>query len=195
MASAKLTLLGLMSWDPTIFDDAVIPEGMDRQTLIDTIVLRCADYEVLYPDWGFFKQASDLFFRRHQLAFTRWWDAMLLEYEPLYNYDRYEKISEADVSKDKMGSKTVTNDVALTDTSAYDSSSYQPAERATGDGTSNTDSTADRDFKHTADNHIYGNIGVTTSSAMLKEYLEMQAVSIYDKIADLFLIEMCIPVL
>lgn len=42
--------------------------------------------------------------------------------------------------------------------------------------------------------HIYGNIGVTTSAALLREYLDTEYWNIYEHIADLFVEEFCIMV-
>lgn len=42
--------------------------------------------------------------------------------------------------------------------------------------------------------HLYGNIGVTTSSALLQEFLDVERFNIYEQIADLFVDEFCIMV-
>ena len=46
--------------------------------------------------------------------------------------------------------------------------------------------------KHTA--HLYGNIGVTTSAQLLREFLDVERFNIYEQIADLFIDEFCILV-
>lgn len=116
------------------------------------------------------------------------------------------------------------NDATVTrDVSAYDASTYQPKERETTGGgnttagnaitseqtktnTSNTSSTTDtsneqttgsrvesENAKHTA--HLYGNIGVTTSVAMLKEYVGFyKDFNLYEQIADLFVNDFCIRI-
>ena len=47
-------------------------------------------------------------------------------------------------------------------------------------------------IKHTA--HLYGNIGVTTSAQMLREFLDVERFNIYEQIADIFIDEFCIMV-
>ena len=42
--------------------------------------------------------------------------------------------------------------------------------------------------------HIYGNIGVTTSTQMLEDYLRMERWNIYEQIADIFVDEFCIQI-
>ena len=97
-----------------------------------------------------------------------------------------------------------------TDVSAYDSSTFQPKEKNTNDltnrdaGTNSTTASGNstttnngsgstsRGFSHDA--HIYGNIGVTTSSKMLEEYISTQRFNVYEAIADIFVDEFCIPI-
>lgn len=186
MATAKLTLIGLLNWNQNLFNDIVIPDGMDRTDLINEIIIRCADYEVMYPDVTFFKQVSDHFFKKHALTFSRWWEAINMEYEPLYNYDRYEDLH--DVTDDT--GTTGTNSTTTGQVSAYDATDFQNRDKATGTSTTNNE----LNHEHTANNHIYGNIGVTTSSKMLEEYIETQKINIYERIADMYLSEMCLPV-
>ena len=45
---------------------------------------------------------------------------------------------------------------------------------------------------HTA--HMYGNIGVTTSAAMLKEFYDISKWNLYEHICDVFISELLIPV-
>ena len=42
--------------------------------------------------------------------------------------------------------------------------------------------------------HLYGNIGVTTSAAMLKEFYDVSTWSLYDHMSDVFISELLIPV-
>ena len=42
--------------------------------------------------------------------------------------------------------------------------------------------------------HLYGNIGVTTSAAMLKEFYDVSSWSLYDHMSDVFISELLIPV-
>lgn len=42
--------------------------------------------------------------------------------------------------------------------------------------------------------HIYGNIGVTTSTALLEDFLRVERWNIYEQIADIFVDEFCIQI-
>ena len=56
----------------------------------------------------------------------------------------------------------------------------------------NTSNEFNREFTHTA--HIWGNIGVVTSSKMLEEYIKVRKINPYDCIADIFTNELCLKV-
>ena len=115
-------------------------------------------------------------------------------------------------------SDQVTHNEGLIDTevkkSAFDSSSYSPYEETTtassDDGTnkindsSSSHSTSVDDYDETKKNagqfenihkgRMYGNIGVTTSQQMLQSELDIAMFNLYDRIADIFIQEYCIPV-
>ena len=43
---SRLTLAGMYKWDPTLFDQMVLPEGVNAQDMIQVIMERSGD---LYP--------------------------------------------------------------------------------------------------------------------------------------------------
>lgn len=90
MSKAKITLLGFYKWDDTLFEELSLPDGIDTQTVIDDILVKGADFEVIYSDCDFTKEMIGLISRKWQRTFQKWYDALQIEYEPLYNFDRYE---------------------------------------------------------------------------------------------------------
>ncbi len=54
---SKISVLGLYSYDKTLFDEMVIPESVDRSVLINNLLMECAEFECLYPDSDFMKSA------------------------------------------------------------------------------------------------------------------------------------------
>lgn len=59
--NSKITLsvLGLYTHDNTIFNNMVIPANVDRETLINKILMECAEFEILYPDAEFMALAIE----------------------------------------------------------------------------------------------------------------------------------------
>ena len=174
----------------------------DKSVLLATLINRCASLCVLYSDPDYFKIMSDAWWARWSDAFERWFLAIQKEYEPLENYDRNESWHD-----DIVDDNTVTNTgtVATTgsntselDVSAYDSSSYQHKNKTTDTlGTTDTNDLTnkidnDRDVDHSG--RIHGNIGVTTTQAMLKEELNVRYNNVYNMISDVFKKELLIAV-
>lgn len=106
---AKLTMIGLYNFDNSIFDDLVLPEGIDRDTCIGTILLRSGDFELLYPDLSFMKAIIGTWSTKHARTFEKWQEALELEYNPLDNYDRTEEITDNDT---EIGSNSRTGNAS-----------------------------------------------------------------------------------
>ena len=157
MAQSKITLIGMENYlnpDHSVFEQMQLPEGIDKDTLIGSIILRCNEFELLYSDPDFMIAAVDVWSRKNYWTFDKWVKAINIEYDPLYNYDRTEKTTdthEGDYEKkgkDKnSGSDTRTNDLTMTndlktenDTTvthkekAYNDSSFVPTTEDVTDG-------------------------------------------------------------
>lgn len=87
---ALLTIMGLYNYDNTIFDNLMLPDGVDKPTLIDNIVLETAELECIYPTPVFLKTAIGLWSNVQFLTWDRVYSAMNLDYNPIENYDRQE---------------------------------------------------------------------------------------------------------
>lgn len=87
---ALLTVMGLYNYDNTIFDNLMLPDGVDKPTLVDNIVLETAELECIYPTPVFLKTAIGLWSNVQFLTWDRVYTAMNLEYNPIENYDRQE---------------------------------------------------------------------------------------------------------
>lgn len=184
-------MFGMMTANPTLFDSVTIPAGMDREILVNTILLRCADYEVAYPDANFLQLVTNNFFDKYRQTFENWWRASQEEYNPIYNYDRFEELR--DGTKEKGSAKSNTSGTTENDVSAYDTSNYQHESRV--NDKSNVASETENQRDYSASNHIYGNIGVTTSTAMVIEFDEAQTkINPYNLIAELYAVETCLLV-
>ena len=207
MSSSKLTMIGLYEYDPQIFANLTLPEGLDKDTLIDNILLRSGEFEVIYPDADFMKFSIGAWSRKWSATITRWVTALAIEYNPLENYDRYEHwTDERDISGSEGGSSSgstggTTGSTTTNKVSAYDAgdtlTTHDQSESHGSDSTSNSgeyssEHSTDDDLEH--DGRIHGNIGVTTSQQMLLSELDLGYWNIYEKITDLFLTEFVIPI-
>lgn len=199
---SKITLIGLNNYDPTLFDNLVIPEGIDRETLIDNILLKSDEFEVIYADFDFNKSLIGLLSKKWYRTIEKWYAALQLEYNPIENYDRYEEYTDKGISSGNVSAHDTTqasgNGTTQTDVSAFDSSGYQPKDKvssnsgSTSKADSSSESTNNTVNEHTG--HLHGNIGVTTSQQMLQSELDIALFNLYDRIAMLFVAELVIPI-
>lgn len=91
---SRLSLLGLYNWDDTLFDSMVLPEDWDNDTkdiLINNILMECAELEVIYANWDFMRGAIEAWSSKEVVTWNRLYQAMLIEYDPIQNYNRVEK--------------------------------------------------------------------------------------------------------
>ena len=206
MASAKMTLIGMNAFfanmDDDLFKNLSLPEGIDKQTLTDNILLRGGEFEVTYANPSAVQNLIGIWSSKMQPTFTRWAAALAIDYAPLENYDRIETWAdhqEGTGSSDSTGSvSTNTSDTSELTKSAFNESGYSPYEKTTNSGTlgssttDGTDTAMENDSTHNG--RIHGNIGVTTSQQMLEAELNLGYWNVYEKISELFLQEFTIPV-
>ena len=206
MASSKMTLIGMnifmLNMNDDLFKNLSLPEELDKSTLTNNILMRGGEFEVAYSDPTAMQSIIGIWSNKMQPTFTRWVNALAIEYAPLENYDRFEHwTDETDGtgSAESSGSvNTTTGDTSELTKSAYDQSTYSPYEKTINDGTvgtttsDTTGTTMSNDSEHNG--RIHGNIGVTTSQQMLEQELNLGYWNVYEKITELFLQEFVIPV-
>ena len=210
MSSAKVTLIGMNTFFDNAGDDLFknldLPEGLDKDTLTNNILLQGGEFEVVYSNPYSLQNFIGIWSDREAATFQRWVDALAIEYAPLENYDRHENWTDT-LDSDGTSRTTGTNDMTVnssgtvqTDVSAYDSSGYQPKEKVTTNNQEITDQDTSENNTSTLDNvgehagRIHGNIGVTTSQQMLEAELDLGYWNIYSRITDMFLKEFCIMI-
>lgn len=194
MSKAKITLIGLNNYcvakGYSLFDQVLIPSGIDRDMLIHAILLRAGDFEVLYPNPDFMQDVINSLFKRWYKTFSKWEKALNIEYDPLSNYDRKEEWS--DSSKADTSTDSSSNSDDTLKVSSYDSDMMHDKEKSIGKNDSNITSRSNANNKRTG--RAYGNIGVTTSQQMLDAELTIARFNLYNQIADIIVRDICIMV-
>lgn len=235
MSSAVITLLGFYDYDHDLFNGLDLPTGIDNDQVINTILMRGGEYEVIYSNPDLLKQLIASWSKQWKPVFTNWLRAnsSIDEVAPLENYDRIENWSDsASTSENESLSSSETSSGSSStsgsdsssgsesmsergDISAYDSSNLvandggskssqvnNVAQTYTVQGnTQGSQGTSNRNNSKTDysthGGRIHGNIGVTTSAMMYKEWYDvlMKYGNIYDAIATVFLQAFVIPIL
>ena len=163
MSLAKMTLIGMSNYDPDLFKDAFFPDGIDKDLVINTLLMHGGEFEVLYPNLTFMRNSIKIWCSKWYRTFAEWYKGTQASWNPIYNYDRMEETR--DESRRKSDSKTTADysdkrTADLTDkrtVSLEDENSYDVNEKRTADLTDKRtvsledERTADLTEKRTAD--------------------------------------------
>lgn len=213
MENIRIPLMSLYNYDNSIFDGLSLPDGINKETLIDKIMIRGGEYESIYTSVPFLKSAISNWSDTHRHLIERWLYVFNKDFEPLENYDRVEDWKD-DANNSTTGSgSTKGNDnthaqgnVTGTNTiSAYNSNDLLNDNGTSQGNTSDTSSstqtdstTQSNDVNHsTHSGRVHGNIGVTTSMQMYESFWTLMGEygDIYNAIATLFLQDFVVPIL
>lgn len=175
-----ISVRGMWQFDDRLFDKLQLPAQIDKQDVVDTILLECAELPVVYTNWDVLQGAIGLFSKRRLHSWGRMARALYEDYNPLHNFDRYEDSTD-DENTASSGSADSVNTV-----NGYNGDAEHDRQNTIG-----TNETK-RDNKHTA--HLYGNIGVTTSAQMLDGELEIRKQDLISIIVREFKENFCIMV-
>lgn len=212
MATAKITLIGFNNYYENLWDLLTVPSGINKQELINNILMKGGEFEVLYSNPEFMKNMIGVWSIKWMHTMERWVKALSINYDPLENYDRKEEWLDngsrnANTKRNESASghddSTSSGSGSTTNTrSAFNASDYSPHDKSdsTSSGSNTSDSSTsafgniDENEKTTnkRTGRAHGNIGVTTSQQMLESELEIARWNLYDEITDLFLSEFCI---
>ena len=216
----KLSILGLYSWDNTIFDDLALPQhtyideddeeqtedAIDRQILVDNLLMDLAEISVIITDPDVMKLAIKSWSASCLPVWQALWDTTQYEYNPIWNKDGtvteveerdLEKVTDATETRDLTGSNDVQVDSKR---SAFNSTTQQPVDQVITDQDTTDGGTIDYDNTLTDSGSItrtrteQGNIGITTTQQMIKEQRDVVSFNIYRVIIEDFKQRFCIMV-
>ena len=147
MAIAKITLIGFYNYlshdNNDLFEFLTVPEGIDKGTLVNNILLRGGEFEVLYSNPDLLKNMIGVWSNKWKRTMERWINALSIDYNPLENYDRMDdwedngsKVSASSTKNDMTSSKNNLSKSLKTDESKRNENAIaQDHSVSTGDGT------------------------------------------------------------
>lgn len=197
-----MSLGGMYEYDNTIFDDAVIPDGMDKAQLVTTILAECGENETRWSNPFVLKKMIENFFYTRQYKYTKLWESTQLEYDPLENYNLTIEVSRGTQGLDKTNrtveSESTTEGSNENQRSAFDSVSYQPNEKDTGSSTVKGGGTENETFDTTRNEaeqrHEFGDNSARSSMDNIRQQRAIVDFNIYQVIALEFEDQITIPV-
>ena len=216
MMRAVADLLSFYQYDNSILSELVLPEGVDRDTLVNNLLMETSELEILYPNFDFLKGAIAAWSRKELPVWTELLKTTQYEYEPLWNKDYRTSHTETrnlagteDVSRNMDDDNTYsgTNQSSaetLNSVYGYNSNTDAPADKAGSTASSTTGSTDNRDISETIDrdttdtgtinNETWerGNIGVMSTQDLIKQQREVVQFNIIDYIINDFKKRFCL---
>lgn len=89
----RITLYGWLNYEPKLFDNIVLPEGIDKPTLINEIIKNGGDLYTYHQALQPLIQNINFWFSRRSYDFEMMYKALRATYSPIENYDRKEEVS------------------------------------------------------------------------------------------------------
>lgn len=186
-------------YDNDLFDDIILPEGIEHDTVVNTILMESALNTPMYPEHDLLKMMIQNFFRKYYNNFDRYNRAMNAEYEPNENYhktdertirDNVNKVQNLDGKQVNSLNENANNENFRM---AFDTNDYKRTDRSTSN-TSNNDTYKQND-KTTTDSNRNGTIitnshgltGVYTNQRLVEDEAKLRSkYNVYNYISDLF---------
>lgn len=198
MSSAKITLIGFYNYmkasENDLFLNMTLPEGIDKDTLVNNILLRGGEFEVLYSNPEFMQFAIGNWSKKWERTIEKWVTALSIDYNPLENYDRIEEWSETHTGSVTGHDENTSSGSGAEKISAFNSDTMRDNTSSSTSSNGSSDSSTINDLEDTHKGRLRGNIGITTSQQMLASELDIAAWNLYEHVTDLFLNEFVIPI-
>lgn len=87
----QITTLTMFNAEPTLFEGFALPQGLDRELVIDNLILEVAQLNVIYTRPSSLKSMIRLWSRMRLPIWQKLYNTTVLQYDPIENYDRREE--------------------------------------------------------------------------------------------------------
>lgn len=116
----------------SIFSLLQLPAGINKETVTNNILLESMDFEAVYTDPDFLRDAIYIWGKTNYHTFEKWYTAQQIEYDPLNNYDRHEEWTDKGTDK-KTTSGTQSDTANLTVNEGTTSEDHRNSEEQTSE--------------------------------------------------------------
>ena len=206
-----LSIQGMYEYDNTLFDGLDVPtytdpdnniHVVDKSVVINNICLQCAELEIIYPSFDTMKLAIGVWSASNQDTWRRLYESQLIEYNPIWNVDaevhQTDRLAGSDIRTIGRNETITPNLTNTRSVKGFNSDTWSDAEKNAQTGNTqdyeNVTDNATDDHTRTYTETRTGNIGVTSSEKLIKEYREVAEFSIIDYITESFKNRFCLLV-
>lgn len=193
-SNVTLTLAGMYEYDSTIFDDIDIPEGMEKDNIVMTILGACGGNEVRYPNPKILKTMIQNFFHINAFKYAELWKTTQYDYDPLVNYNLKIEVSRSRGDGRKLEGSIESSGTSEAQVSAFDSDTYSPERKAIDSSKNSTTEKEEANGWDRETRNEHGDNSARSTQYMIKEQREVVDFNLYLIIADEFEDYITIPV-
>lgn len=157
MAWAKTTIIGAMEYyegkEEKLFDFLKLPEGLDEEVLIDAIVYKASDFEMMHINPPFVRYSIGAWSEKWLPTWEKWYAVLNMEYNPIHNYDRTEEGYDTHTgTQGRSGSEYVKTDNTGTQSIGNTGTQTNVAAHSGNKANTGTSTTANTGTQNTAEN-------------------------------------------
>lgn len=176
-----------LAHDIDIFQGFTVPDEVDRDALINMILLGTAEMECLYPEPLTLQSVITSWSKCNIQQWSRLWETCKYDYDPFENYDMTEEYTRTpDLSTVSRNSGTDTQDNL---TQAFNNNGLQQNSRTSVNLGSQTQVIENGTDKFTR--HTYGDASVRSASQVIMEMREERLWSFYEYVINSFITTCC----
>ena len=194
---ATMSIIGLYNYNNNLFSELNVPSGVDKDVLIENILMECGNLECFYPNYEFLHFAIKNWSAKELPIWESLKKTFELDYNPIWNVDGTERETIKSTSKGSETTKSTSNakDTTVNQTAGYNSNEFQNHDKSTNDGSTNgeVNSNDSRNEDVVREKIRGGNIGVTMTQQMLEAELNVRPkLNIYNYIIASFKSRFCL---
>lgn len=222
-----LSIQGMYEYDNTVFDgfdspsytdDNNVVHTLNREDVINNILLQCAELELLYPSIEMMKFAIGVWSASNSRTWDKLYKSMFLNYNPIWNVDADETVKlqhghtetrTPNLTDTRIPNLTDTQRPDLTNTESvqgFNSPSWSESNKVVNSGSLTLEQHGTETDVHTGTDTMAhtgmdtttikrtGNIGVTSSQSLVLSEREVAEFSIIEYITQSFKERFCLLV-
>lgn len=185
---SRISLLGLYTWDNTIFENFMIPSSIDKNVLVNNLLMECAELEVLYADSDFMKNAIEQWSKKEIDNWNRIEELFKYNESPLNDIDITETTTHDYVKNESGSDKTISqsiNQVNGWNDGLVDRNKIDDSNERTPNLTNTDKGTQTKTIKGLSSKYLKQDV-------MIKELQFRKLYDIYDVIIDEFKSRFCL---
>lgn len=174
--AAKLSALGLYRWNPDLFSQMVLPEGLKKEEVIHTILEETAELEILYSDPDYLQESIGHWSAARLQSWEKMQAAITAEYNPIWNKDGTirEIFTYGAIEQSGSGNGSGTNNERDKVAGFNSNETHEREERSSDSASQSMSQSRQEAHTDTAERIEQGNIGVTKSQEMVNDEMMLR---------------------